>query len=665
MARVRTGSIVGVLGAVPFVMLGGVVLRTPLPVEGAPPSAPAAARDKVATDGPNPTPAGRLPVVDPRRSADWRSVGGDRGGTRFSTLTQVDRRSVKNLEVAWTYHCGDATPGGTIECTPVVAEGVMYVTTPRLKVVALDAATGREIWKYDPRCASGVNRGVAYWSDGKRNGRRRVLLGTPDGRLLSLDARTGVPDSGFGDGGTLDLRRGLGRDVAKMTYGVTSAPAIFENLVIPGIQNAEGQPGTPGDVRAYDVRTGREVWRFATVPRPGEVGHETWEGDGWKDRSGVNPWPGFTLDEKRGILFCGLGSAASDFYGADRKGANLFANCTLALDARTGKRLWHFQTIHHDLWDHDVPCPPVVVTVRHGGRNVEAVAQPTKAGYCYLFDRRTGRPLFDVVEEPVPPSDVPGESAWPTQPRPVLPPPFSPTVFTDDQITDISPAARDHVKKALEKLKYGRAYLPPSVAGTVVLPGFHGGANWSGASFDPTTGLLYVNSNNVPYLSVLKPNAKGGYDFGGYTYFNDADGYPATKPPWGILTAIDLNTGKFAWRVPLGEFAELTAKGVPVTGTENFGGTIVTAGGLVFIGGTKDEKFRAFDKSTGKLLWEYQLPAGGYATPSTYQVNGRQFVVIAAGGGGKLRTKSGDSYIAFALPAAGGTGGEHREAAKP
>ena len=599
---------------------------------------------------PNPGQSGPLPAIDRRTSFDWRVVGSDPGGMRYSTLKQINRANAQNLQIAWTYHGGDATPGSTIECTPVVVDGVMYVTTSGLKVVALDAATGREIWKYNPR-AGGVNRGVAYWSDGKPNGARRVLVGTPDGRLLSLDAHTGDPDAAFGTNGVLDLRTGLERDVKGMAYGVTSSLALYENLVYVGFLVTEGQPGAPGDIRAFDVRTGREAWRFHTVPRPGEPGNETWEGNGWKERSGVNPWSGFTLDAKRGILFCGTGSAASDFYGADRLGANLYANSTLALDARTGKRLWHFQEVHHDLWDHDNPCPPVLVTVLHNGKRVEAVAQLTKTGYCYLFDRVTGTPLFDVIEEPAPSSDVSGERAYATQPHPVRPPAFSPQVFTNDEITDISPQSHAFVQKALEKLHYGRAHLPPSVAGTVVMPGFHGGANWSGGSFDPTTGLLYVNSNNVPYISVITPNALGGYDFAGYTYFNDAQGYPANKPPWGSLTAIDLNRGEFAWQIPLGAYPELTAKGIPPTGTENFGGTIVTAGGLVFIGATKDEKFHAFDKATGRLLWETRLPNGGYATPCTYMVNGRQYVVIAAGGGGKLRTKSGDAFVAFALPA--------------
>ncbi|MEP6757330.1 MAG: PQQ-binding-like beta-propeller repeat protein, partial [Chthonomonadales bacterium] len=391
------------------------------------------------------------------------------------------------------------------------------------------------------------------------------------------------------------------------------------------------------------------VWRFHTVPEPGEFGNNTWTNGGWKDRSGTNPWSGFTLDAKRGILFCGTGSASSDFYGADRLGSNLFANCTLALDARTGKRIWHFQEVHHDLWDHDNPCPPVLVTISKGGKSIDAVAQLTKTGFLYLFERVSGKPMFEVVEKPAPPSDIPGEVAYPTQPMPVKPKPFSRQNFTLDDVTNISPESRANVLEQLKTLRYGQSHLPPTVEGTAVAPGFHGGANWSGGSFDPTTNILYFNSCNVPYIAKLKRNSGGGYDFMGYTYFTDQFGYPAIKPPWGLLNALDLSSGEYLWQVPNGEYPELKAKGVPPTGSETFGGTIVTAGGLVFIGGCKDEKFHCFDKATGKLLWEFQLPAGAYSNPSTYMVNGKQFVVVASGGGGKMRTKSGDTYIAFAV----------------
>ena len=580
---------------------------------------------------------------------EWRNVGNDKGGTRFSPLKQINRKNVSRLKIAWTFKSGEEIlPGSTIECTPIVVEKVMYLTTARLKIVALDAATGHELWRFDPK-AGGVNRGVAYWSDGKIQGKRRILVSFPNGLLYSLNAKTGLLDPNFGTAGILNLREGIERDLSRFAYGSTSAPMIFENRAILGFLGSESGPGAPGDVRAFDCETGKEVWRFHTVPRPGEVGNENWKGDSWKERSGVNPWSGFTLDEKRALLFCGTGSASSDFYGADRPGDNLFANCTLALNARTGERVWHFQEVHHDLWDHDNPCPPVLVEFKRNGKTRDAVAQPTKTGFLFIFDRVTGKPLFDVREVPAAPSDIPGEQASLTQPEPVAPPPFSHQLFTESDVTNLSPESHDFALNALKAHRFGTPYLPPSFEGTIVSPGFHGGANWSGASYDPTSGLLYVNSNNTPYISVLRKNSRGGYDFDGYTYFNDQNGYPAIKPPWGALTAIDVSSGKFAWQVTLGEYAELRAKGIPQTGTENFGGSIVTAGGIVFIGGTKDAQFHAFDKTTGKLLWAHTLSAGGYATPCTYLANGKQFVAIACGGGGKLRTKSGDEFVAFAL----------------
>ena len=593
-------------------------------------------------------------------ASEWPNVGNDKAGTRYSSLDQINRDNVKRLHVAWTYHTGDAGPGTTIECTPLVAGGRMFVTTVTSKVVALDPATGKELWKYDPysgpitkrpRASGGVNRGVAYWSDGKDGGERRVLLGVADGRIVSLDANTGKPDPSFADGGTLDLRKGITeRDITSMAYGPTSAPMVFEELVIVGCSNDEGHPGAPGDPRAFDVRTGKEVWRFHTVPWPGEDGYETWQpADAYKNRGGANPWGGFTLDAEKGVLFCGTGSAGPDFHGAGRRGANLFANCVLALDARTGKRLWHFQTVHHDIWDQDNPCPPVIVTVTQKGKKVPAVAQVTKTGYCYVLHRETGEPLFGVRQVPAPPSDVPGEEAHPTQPEPLKPPPLSYVEFTENLASDLSPETNRWVREKLKGYRHER-FAPPSVRGTIVTPGFHGGATWSGASADPETGWLYVNTNNTPYLAALREHGEDDYRLTGYGVFRDPEGYPAVKPPWGQLTAVDLNTGEFAWRVTLGEHPELTKRGVPQTGTENFGGTIVTAGGLVFIGGTMDEKFHAFDKKTGELLWEYQLPAGGYATPCTYEANGKQYVVIAAGGGGKLKTRSGDAFVAFALP---------------
>jgi quinoprotein glucose dehydrogenase len=587
---------------------------------------------------------------------------------RYSELDQINRDNVATLRPAWTFHTGELKEGtgNTIECTPLIVDGVMYVTTGRLRVVALNAATGDALWQFNPLvdhpfphtpASGGVNRGCAYWSDGKPDGERRIIHGTSDGRLFSLDAKTGKLDLNFGAGGVRNLRDELAPNVAKLGYGPTSAPAIWQDRIVVGVSCGEG-PGiaAPGDIRAFDVRTGRQVWRFRTVPKLGEFGHDTWKGESWKDRGGANAWGGISVDTERGLVFAGLGSAAFDFYGGDRHGENLFANCTIALDAKTGRRVWHFQTLRHDLWDHDLPVYPNLVTVTHDGRKFDAVAQVTKTGYVYLFERETGRPLFEIEDKPVPASSVSGEHAWPTQPIPVKPPPFAVQSFDETNVTDIGATNRDSVLAKLRELRRGPAFNPPSLEGTVVIPGFHGGANWSGASFDPTTGVLFVNSNNVPNIITLveagngKQPRHGPYDHTGYIQFRDAEGYPAIKPPWGELNAINLNTGEFEWRVPLGEYPELTARGISQTGTETFGGTIVTAGGLVFIGGTKDERFHAFDNETGKLLWEHTLPAGGYATPATYMVNGRQYVVIAAGGAGKLGTKAGDAFVAFALP---------------
>jgi len=546
------------------------------------------------------------------------------GQDRYSPLQQIRRDNVARLTVAWTLPTGDQ--GTTIECRPVIEDGIMYVTSPSLRVIALDAATGRIKWSYvteppKPLVGWTVNRGVAYW---QRGSQRRVLIGTPDGRLISLDAGNGRPDRAFGQGGIVDLKAG----VTKLSYGVTSAPAIFEDLVILGVAVGEGPaPAAPGDIRAFDVRNGREVWRFHTVPQPGEFGHETWTGgagDSWKDRGGVNAWGGITVDEKSKLVFAGLGSPAFDFYGGDRKGANLFGNSVVALDARTGKRVWHFQTVRHDIWDYDLPTPPVLVK----SQGKEAVAQVTKTGHVWVLDSLTGVPLFGYDERAVPPSDVPGEEAWPTQIFPRKPPPIAPQQF---EPSEASPETRT--------LRCCSIFTPPSLQGTVTSPGFHGGANWSGAAWDPRTGFLYVNTNNVPNLTTLVPRKEGGYGIKGYIRFLDQDGNPASKPPWGLLTAVDLNGGEIVWQKTLGDG----------NGSENLGGAMVTAGGLVFIASTKDEKFRAFDAATGDVLWEYKLPAGGYAAPVTYLVKGKQYVTIAAGGGGKLGTKRGDSFVTFAL----------------
>ncbi len=600
-----------------------------------------------------------------QESTDWLTVGGDRGNMRHSTLSQINRENVSQLELAWEYKTGELTDGRgkIIECTPIVIDGVMYVTTAYLKLVALDASTGTKLWEFDPLehsgqpyplASGGVNRGAAYWSDGKPNGKRRILHGISMGFLYSLDAKTGQLDPEFGDHGVKDLREDFEEDLSKLGYGPTSAPAICGDVVVLGVSCGEG-PGiaAPGDIRGFDVRSGKQLWRFHTVPQAGEFGNETWEGDSWKDRGAANAWGGASSDPERGLIFCATGSAAFDFYGGDRKGDNLFANCVIAIDAKTGKRKWHFQTLRHDLWDHDLPVYPNLVTVIRDGQSVDAVAQVTKTGFVYLFNRETGEPLFEIEEKEVPESDVDGEQASPTQPIPVKPAPFSAQHFDESNVTTIGEENRNFVLEKLKTIRSGPAFNPPSLEGTVVIPGFHGGANWSGASFDPETATLYLNSTNMPNIMTLVPAPAGSpfrFVHKGYIQFRDQEGYPAIAPPWGLLNAINLNTGEYLWKTVLGEYPELTERGIPQTGTESFGGTIVTAGGLVFVGGTTDEKFRAFDKSTGKKLWEYQLPAGGYATPSTYMIDGKQYVVIAAGGAGKLRTKAGESFMVFAIP---------------
>jgi quinoprotein glucose dehydrogenase len=545
-----------------------------------------------------------------------------------------------------------------MQCTPIVVEGVMYLTGPNLTLFALDAATGRERWRFDPRREAKRaylgNRGVAYWSDGKKGGARRIVLATTDGRMFSLDALTGLPDGSFGSQGVVNLREGITTDTAADAYGVTAAPGIFENLIILGLSLADGAHiTTAGDLRAFDVRTGKEIWRFRTVPHRGEPGNETWAPGSWKDRGAANAWSGVSIDAKQGRVFASTGSAAYDFYGGDRLGDNLFANSVLCLDARTGKRLWHFQTVHHDLWDYDLPAPPTLVTVTREGRRVDAAAQVTKMGFVYVLDRRNGRPLFEVLEKATPASDVPGERASSTQPHPSKPPALARQGFAAADVTDISTEAHDYVLEKVKGARMGTLFTPISRGGTVFSPGTLGGSNWSGASFDPTTGLLYVNTQNLPMLMQLVDGPEGQsppYQLRDYTRLFDHEGYPGGKPPWGLLSAVDLSKGEIRWQVRLGEHPELTARGIPPTGTLNMGGSIVTAGGLVFIGATKDERFRAFDSATGRMLWEAALPYGGYATPATYSVGGRQFVVIAAGGGGKLATPPGDAVVAFALP---------------
>jgi len=604
----------------------------------------------------------------PAHGQDWPVYGGDPGNSRYSPLKQITRDNVKQLKVAWSYHTGDLSDGKTwpqrsaFETTPLMVEGVLYLTTPFSRVLALDATTGSELWAFDPKIDRErpgnlfINRGAAYWEDG---GTRRVFVGALDGRLFSLDARTGKPDDTFGVGGWVNLRDGVADGFPEKIFGMTSPPAIYRGLVICGSLTPDGDPQGPrGDVRAFDARTGKLVWTFHTVPLAGEAGNDTWTDDSWKNRGAVNAWSILAVDKDRGIVFLPLTSPATDFYGGDRKGANLFADSLVALDAATGKRLWHFQTIHHNLWDYDLPAPPNLVTVTRNGEPVAAVAQVTKTGFTFVFDRVTGKPLFDIVEKPTPASEVPGEQAWPTQPFPLKPPPYARQSFRPEELTKVTPESRAYCAKLIEGAVFGTLYTPIGLKPTVLFPGTNGGANWGGASFDPETHTLYVNSMDVGMLYRMSKRPDGSvipYRPQGLgtpnSRFWDPHLWPCQQPPWGHLTAIDLDRGEFRWRSVLGVVDELIAKGLPPTGTSNLGGSIVTAGGLVFIGATNDRRFRAFDKDSGRELWVTGLPASAHATPMTYMgKNGKQYVVIAAGGGNKYNNDYSDSLVAFALP---------------
>ena len=500
-----------------------------------------------------------------------------------------------------------------------------------------------------------AHRGAAYWTDGRE---RRLFLGTLDGRLFAVDASTGKPVEAFGNGGSIDLREGVADAFPAAGYGMTSPPAIYQNLVICGAWVSDSLPrGPSGDVRAFDTRTGKLVWRFHTVPRPGEFGHDTWGGDSWKDRGGTNMWSIASVDAERGLVFLPLTSPSPDYYGGDRPGANLFGDSLVALDAVTGRRRWHFQTVHHNIWDYDLPAQPNLVTVRRAGAEVPAVAQVTKTGFTFVFDRRDGKPLFDIEERPVPASPVPGEKTWPTQPFPVKPPPFARQSMRREELTDVTPESRAFCEELIRDAEFGPLYTPIGLKPTVLFPGTNGGANWGGASFDPRTGALYVNSMDVGMISYMAGRGDPPKVFGRRALdtpnarFWDKKLNPCQKPPWAHLTAIDLNTGEFRWRVVLGVVDELLERGLPPTGTSNLGGSIVTAGGLVFIGATNDSRFRAFDKDTGEELWVTRLPASAHATPMTFRGprSGRQFVVIAAGGGNKYNKVFSDALVAFAL----------------
>ena len=616
--------------------------------------------------------------------AVW-GYGGGPQQIRYSSLTQITKANVGQLQVAWTYDTGDT---GAMQTQPIVVGGVLYGYTPTHKAFALDAATGEPRWTFDSGArGGGPNRGLMYW----RSGQEARVFAAVSSFVYALDPATGKPIPTFGADGRIDLRENLGRPAESQAGRLTSPGVIYRDLMILGGRVGEGLPTSPGDIRAYDVRTGALRWSFHTIPHPGEPGYETWPKEAWTYSGGANSWPGMALDEARGIVYVPTGSAASDFYGADRVGNNLYANSLIALDAATGRRIWHYQFVHHDIWDRDLPSPPSLVTIRRGGQTIDAVAQATKHGYVFVFDRTTGVPVFPIEERPFPKSDVPGEVTSATQPLPSLPKPFARQLLTADLLTNRTPEARAWALEQFKTFRSEGQFVPLGVdKQTVVFPGFDGGAEWGGQAFDPATGLYYVNANDLAWTGGLQsaaaaaaaraggrggaaaatPPAQAGpapppvsplinndYRFTGYRKFLDPDGYPATAPPWGTLTAINLNTGEHAWQVPLGEYPELVALGMKNTGSENYGGPVVTAGGLVFIGATnQDRKLRAFDKATGTLVWETVMPGPGRATPAVYEVNGRQYIAIALGsvGGGRGAAAgtgpTNGKYIAFALP---------------
>ncbi len=684
---------------------------------------------------------------------DWRAHGANAAHTQHSPADLITPANVSRLRVAWTYRTGDgrADNRSQIQCNPIVVDGVLYASSAQLKIFALDAATGAQKWVFDPFSAAagdapsslGVSRGVTYWADGAD---KRILMGAGP-YLYALNADTGTPVAGFGDRGRIDLRQGLDADTTGLSVLSNTPGSIYKDVIIVPTRLSEGPgPAAPGHIRAFDVRTGQRRWIFHTIPRPGQPGHETWPADAWQRIGAANNWAGMAVDEQRGLVFVPTGSAAFDFWGGNRHGANLYANSLIALRADTGERVWHFQFVHHDLWDRDLPTAPVLGTVTKDGRRVDVVMQATKTGELFVFDRETGAPLHPIEEVPVPPSALTGETAWPTQPRSSIA--FSRQEFSAATITSRTPEARAFVEKQLAGARPFHKWQPPSEEGTVVFPGFDGGAEWGGQAFDPATGTFFVNSNDMAWITHMLPidrtkettqvargrrayqincaachgvarqgdasrtipglvdidkrqtraavadvvaygrgqmpvytwlpedvrsdivaylfgdtpkegpkTADDGlpeipYVFGGYTRLLDDKGFPGITPPWGTLTAIDVGKGSITWQVTLGDRPEARGPKDPPTGTENYGGPAITAGGVLFIGATNDEKFRAFDMKSGRKLWEVALPAGGYATPATYVVNGRQYVVIAAGGG-KMGTKSGDTYVAYALPEPG------------
>jgi quinoprotein glucose dehydrogenase len=600
---------------------------------------------------------------------------------------------VTKLEIAWEYHTGDFSDGSdgrektSFQATPILAEGVLYVSTVSAQVIALDPETGAERWKYDPgvdtsvRRAENASRGVATWSDRSGNTgdpcRSRIFIGTIDARLIALDAATGRPCNDFGQNGVVDLSRGaeLGEHQVDTTgYGVTSPPAIIHDLVIVGSAVGDNRAVTleRGIVRAFDVRTGELHWVWDPIPRnPSDPAWATWEDDSSLRTGAANIWAQISVDPERDLVFVPTSSPSPDYYGGERRGSNFYADSVVALRGTTGEVVWHFQTVHHNLWDYDLPAQPTLITVRKDGQDIAAVAQATKTGFLFILDRDSGEPIFPVEERPVPQSDVPGEESWLTQPFPIAPPPLAAVSLSPDDAWGLTVWDRGKCRALIEGFRNEGIFTPPSFEGTIVYPGNAGGTNWGSLAFDQERRLVVLNMMHLPFVVKLIPRenfdeerAKRPDDteFGAQlgapvgmsrTPLFSPIGLPCNKPPWGTIVAVDLNTGKVKWEEPLGTIRDLAPVPLPMRwGVPNMGGPIITAGGLVFIGAAVDNYLRAFDVETGKELWKGELPAGGQATPMTYRLseNGRQFVVIAAGGHHTLPSTTGDSLIAFALP---------------
>jgi quinoprotein glucose dehydrogenase len=620
---------------------------------------------------------------------DWPAYGHDRGGQQFSPLKQIDVKNVSQLKVAWTYDAepappptsAAATPGATptpaennavparrrtrsSEATPLVVGNVLYLGTPYSRIVALNADTGEQIWAYDADSAPST-RGIAYFPGDKTLG-PQIVVSTMNGWLYTLNAKTGKLNPGFGNEGKINLRTGVADKFPRGRYGVSSPPAIYKNLIFTGAQlQEEPANGPSGDIRAWDIHSGKLIWTFHTIPHPGEKNHDAWEEDQWQDRSGANSWGFMTVDEERGMLFIPLGTPTPDFYGSSRKGSNLYGSSLVALDAENGKVKWYFQTTHHDNWDYDVTTAPCLIDIVHNGKKIPAVGQWTKQGLLFFFNRVTGEPIYKVEERAVKNDNKnPGDDNWPTQPFPVTPPPLARMTFNTDEIAKVTPEHTAYCEKLLGLeggALGGGPYAQYGPKLRVVFPSWVGGGNWSTPAFDPKLGYMFVTLENLGNLNKMAPSADGSTfrrvpaegapaNSGGY-FWDGSKKWPCQTPPWAEIVAVNANTGEIAWRTPLGSYPELDALGVPKTGIpEHRGGVIATAGGVLFIGATPDAHFRAYDAKTGQQLWETKLTQSAKSTPITYQgKNGKQYVVVFAGGGDAHGSDTSPKLYAFTL----------------